>query len=796
MSHLPRSLGLLSLGWCLVSAAAAGAEKPAGAPQASRIETYAAADGENYFALELAPAIAEPPRPPHDVAILFDTSASQTGSFRAKALGALENLLARLDPRDRVTLLAVDLQAVVLTPALVRGDSEAMQQALAQLRERVPLGSTDMPRALDAAATELTRSAGPGRAHAVLYIGDGMSTAQLLSTEGLRRLTERFINAQIAVDSYCIGPRIDRQLLGALACHTGGAVLDDRDDATADQTGALLAEMARSTVIWPADVKLPEGYWQVYFRGMPPLRFDRGTVLLGKLPAIESAPIEIEAHGEASGKPVDLRWKLTPRASDPENAYLARLVAQAERDGALSLPLAGVAGLAELRRQNNGQAAQLAELGRQALTVGELDRADRLAREANRLDPLNAEAEILQTAVHKAQRTRAAQPETLPPNLGPLAQASPRDAAAGPDDAADPPPAASPAAEPDDGQLLDEVERQRRVFVEFLQTEVRNSVNAARTMMGVDPEGAINMLKLLLEKVDQASELDPQVRAQLRDRIEAALQTASRQALIKSQRDLAREQIAAESEARRRITQDLFLQEEKIDQLMARFNALMDEERYRDAEAVANIAEEMSPGTAGLRDAELAARMIGYVSDMMAVVDARHKGMIDSLYQVELSHVPTPDEPPILYPDPEVWQLLTERRKKYKAVDLTQSNPNEAKILAALDDKTELEFVDQPLTDVIDYLKERHDIEIQLDSKALTDEGVGTDTPITRNIRGITLRSALRLMLGELDLTYVIKNEVLMITTKTEAENMLSTKVYPVADLVMPIGPMRGMGMF
>jgi hypothetical protein len=49
-------------------------------------------------------------------------------------------------------------------------------------------------------------------------------------------------------------------------------------------------------------------------------------------------------------------------------------------------------------------------------------------------------------------------------------------------------------------------------------------------------------------------------------------------------------------------------------------------------------------------------------------------------------------------------------------------------------------------------------------------------------------------MLGELDLTYVIRNEVLMITTKTEAENMLSTKVYPVADLVVPIGTRLGRG--
>src|SRR5262249_51639323 len=155
-------------------------------------------------------------------------------------------------------------------------------------------------------------------------------------------------------------------------------------------------------------------------------------------------------------------------------------------------------------------------------------------------------------------------------------------------------------------------------------------------------------------------------------------------------------------------------------------------------------------------------------------------------------------EPPILYPDPEVWQLLTERRKKYKAVDLTQHGPTETRILAALDEKTDLDFTDQPPNDAIEYLQERHGINIQLETKAPSDSGVGSDTPVTRTIKGITLRSALKLLLSELDLTYVIRNEVLMITSKTEAENMLSTRVYPVADLVIPppSGGMGGRGMF
>lgn len=96
-------------------------------------------------------------------------------------------------------------------------------------------------------------------------------------------------------------------------------------------------------------------------------------------------------------------------------------------------------------------------------------------------------------------------------------------------------------------------------------------------------------------------------------------------------------------------------------------------------------------------------------------------------------------------------------------------DPNETKIRAALGEKTELDFADRPLEDVIEYLQQRHEINIQLDNKALADAGVGTDVPITRSIKGITLRSALNLLLGELDLTYLVQNGVLMITTKTEA---------------------------
>jgi hypothetical protein len=111
---------------------------------------------------------------------------------------------------------------------------------------------------------------------------------------------------------------------------------------------------------------------------------------------------------------------------------------------------------------------------------------------------------------------------------------------------------------------------------------------------------------------------------------------------------------------------------------------------------------------------------------------------------------------------------------------------NETRILAALEEPTTLEFTETPLQDAVDYLKAKHELQIQLDSKALEDVGIASDTPVTRSVKNIKLKSALGLLLRDMDLTYLIQDEVLLITTKDKAEGPdgLITRTYPVADLV------------
>lgn len=122
------------------------------------------------------------------------------------------------------------------------------------------------------------------------------------------------------------------------------------------------------------------------------------------------------------------------------------------------------------------------------------------------------------------------------------------------------------------------------------------------------------------------------------------------------------------------------------------------------------------------------------------------------------------------------------------SVNLFGVSEKEEQIRAALKGRTALDFTEDSFSNIIDYLKEYHKIEIQLDRKALEEVGFATDKQITVHLKDISLRSALRLLLRAEGLTYMVQDEVLLITTPDEAANKLITEVYPVADLVLPAG--------
>jgi hypothetical protein len=94
------------------------------------------------------------------------------------------------------------------------------------------------------------------------------------------------------------------------------------------------------------------------------------------------------------------------------------------------------------------------------------------------------------------------------------------------------------------------------------------------------------------------------------------------------------------------------------------------------------------------------------------------------------------------------------------------------------------------LSHVIDYLKSVSGANIVVNWKVLEGAGVSKDTPVSLQVRELSLRKMLRLVLDQASpstlLVFNTDSNVIEVTTQDEADKVLITKVYVVDDLVMP----------
>jgi hypothetical protein len=107
----------------------------------------------------------------------------------------------------------------------------------------------------------------------------------------------------------------------------------------------------------------------------------------------------------------------------------------------------------------------------------------------------------------------------------------------------------------------------------------------------------------------------------------------------------------------------------------------------------------------------------------------------------------------------------------------------EERIEKALSRPIDLTIKDQPLKDVIVLIQEMAKVPVLLEVKKLEEAAINTETPVSFDVKGISLKSGLRLMLGQLGLTYVIEDEVVQITTPEDAGSRQNIRVYDCREL-------------
>jgi RNA polymerase sigma factor (sigma-70 family) len=105
----------------------------------------------------------------------------------------------------------------------------------------------------------------------------------------------------------------------------------------------------------------------------------------------------------------------------------------------------------------------------------------------------------------------------------------------------------------------------------------------------------------------------------------------------------------------------------------------------------------------------------------------------------------------------------------------------EEKLAASLS----VSFQDVPLSEALDYFREKLGVNLILDRPALREAELrDVDTPITLKLKRVSARVALGYVLREAGLGSYVEDGVLVVTTPAAARGKLVRRVYPVGDLV------------
>jgi len=144
---------------------------------------------------------------------------------------------------------------------------------------------------------------------------------------------------------------------------------------------------------------------------------------------------------------------------------------------------------------------------------------------------------------------------------------------------------------------------------------------------------------------------------------------------------------------------------------------------------------------------------------------------------------------------PKSWKQLTEDRKEFVA-SAADEGPADAEARKKLRREIErLRFADIDLKDVLQFLREYGDVNIHVNWRALTAAGIEENTKVSVDVREISVKRALDLILRDVsgaaagadaELRYVLDGGVLTVSTKADLAREPIRRVYDVRDLLRP----------
>jgi tetratricopeptide (TPR) repeat protein len=770
---------------------------------------------ETLMALQVKPRLEAVAARPRDYVILIDTAAHMGGSYLHTAQELVKAFVAKLAADDRVALWTVNTKHHDLSQGFQPAGKVAA--VLKKLESEYPSGAVNLRDTLPEALKLFDGK--KDRQHVVLLLGSGQSLAGPIDADLRAALCKDMVANEIAFYSVPLGGHLDPFNLHGFANSTGGKVVRHGLGSTADKWVASMLEAVAQPVLYNGELSLPANVVEALPTRLPPLRPDVATLVVAKfagLPDAKQTRFDYTVTGNVQGGKVTVKVsEKTPKAEE-ENFFLVNMIDQwkTQKDRPALLPADRA--LAYAFENNQLARADLLAQAEWALEKKKFDVAQRLYQQALKADPTS---EVARAGLRFVEDVRSGKRTLddlkklmkfkkddkftrITPD-GKSVQIDAEHLFADPDKKDNPPLA---PAEEERNRLNDVKARQAIVAQEQTQI-VNDAIRQANRIVQTRPDDAHDFLKRTLDGVQTDPDLTRETRAALSDRLQRQLQQIDiRGSVVKRDQDEAL-RLMANANARTTLRATERLEQNRVRERMRVFHNLMDQAReqqaYRQAQSIRRDLIDQGLPTPSAVTAGYAVGLAGFhLREEQELRRIRQERWLAVLLEVERSHIPFPDEPPVEFPPSATWKALSEMRKaRYESATFGADLPVRGiELRNKLTNSVKFDGIDDArvtLTEALDLLAKKFGLTFDINEQAFKMDGlmeVGktpvADTapiPEMHTTLSTILRKILRRVPAPSGATYLIRKDVIEITTGTFAGAEKTVRVYPVADLVTPI---------
>jgi tetratricopeptide (TPR) repeat protein len=777
--------------------------------------TYQPRDGEMLFAWQIRPTLDKAPARPRDLLIVVDASASQAGKPLQQARQIISALTAGLTASDRVNIWVASTPAATrsLTRGLVAADSREAERAAADLTDiEYGSGATDLKHALNAALGTLAPN--PTRQQTVLFLGDGESSYNPLSEADRISIGSRMDRDDIGFFSVPLGVKVNAYNLHGLASLTGGAVVRVQEDlGNVNRRAEFIARLKETLdvpVLKVETAKFGDEIGEVYPTRLPPLRSDKPTLVVGKLAKSAAAAVSVKMSGMVAGRKVALDLAHPLPAPQHDHYFLNLMLTQWRDAPHKDAPamLQSDRALALASTQISLYRDEFLVQATWAITLDRWEDAARLFEAARKIDPTDKEAASGLALIEKLKSGKvtrddikqkiAAKSDALKVTPNAVAREVIQNVSFQDPKAQPAPPA--PGVNPQD--ILKEAAERRRIEEQRNRVLVDTTIRRARQLLRTDPDTAYSDLKRQRDEIAGYDGIGNAARTQMVADLEAVMREIFvKGAEIKRQAEAERQAIA---KTRQRLNEyDTMVEDEaRIKNRIDQFRQLMRQARFELAyqEAQLMIQERVAKGQRDIPTA-VGSYVIGQhatqLREWRELVRIREDRYLLAMMQSEKSHIPYPDEPPVHFPPAAVWRELTSLRREAYLNSNLGNNPPQSQI--DLRNKIENEEVliqgnvnEIPLFELLQQLSKKHGVTFVVMEEFFKAEGVQDIKTKTANLaatqlRGMKLGNFLDIVLLSMNATFIVRPDYIEITTFDRRLEEKVTRVFPIADLAIPI---------